>query len=99
MEELFQLPKLTQDILMLLMVVAIKSLIARFGNLNQTSLFTLYCQRLSDKVNRPINSNKQRKIAGGIACVITLSPVIIILWLFADFVAVPWLWQALLLYF
>lgn len=99
MDTLSQLPLFSQHIVILLAVIAIKSLVAQFSPLTKVSLFSLYCQRLSDKVNRPNNSDKQRKIAGFVATLITLSPVVIILWLFADFVAVPWLWQALLLYF
>lgn len=61
--------------------------------------FRFYCQRLSDKVNKSNNSNDQQAIAGFIALLISLAPLVIILWLFEEFVAINWLWQFLLLYF
>jgi adenosylcobinamide-phosphate synthase len=61
--------------------------------------FRFFCDRLADKVNKPKNSSKQQVIAGIIAILVTLLPVIIILWLFESFIEVPALWHLLLMYF
>jgi len=95
---LSQLHGFTLNILLLLVIIFIKSVVAHFSHNNPLKLLSWYCQRLASKVNKPQNTTQQQKIAGFIAVVITLIPLIIILWLFADFIAVPWLWQALLLY-
>lgn len=106
-DTLAQLQGFSLNALILLMVIIIKSVVAHFihyhndnnRNNNALTFFSWYCQRLASKVNKQQNSAQQQQIAGFIAALITLTPLIIILWLFADFIAVPWLWQALLLYF
>lgn len=96
------LPNLVQHTAILAIVIIVKLIIAKFsGNLSAThgmQYFQFYCQRLSDKVNKSTNSDHQQKIAGLIALLITLAPLIVILWLFEEFVAIEQLWQVLLLY-
>jgi len=62
------------------------------------SYFQFYCLKLSDKVNKQQNSPQQQTIAGLVAIMVTLVPIAVILWLFEAFIAVDFLWQALLLY-
>ena len=88
----------SSTLLLLFAVVFIKSLIGRFVEHQPLSFFNFYCQKLSEKVNKTTNSFKQQTIAGFVAIVITLSPLIVILWLFELFIEVPWLWQGFLLY-
>lgn len=99
------LPTIIQSITLLVVVVIVKLIIARFNLSHSTDInsgmqyFRFYCQRLSDKVNNSKNSNEQRRIAGFIALLITLAPLVIILSLFEQFIAINWLWQLMLLYF
>ncbi|GHE93421.1 cobalamin biosynthesis protein CobD/CbiB [Thalassotalea profundi] len=93
------LPSVTQSVIILTTVVVTKSIIGHFSADNTMKYFNHYCQRLSDKVNKSSNSNDQQKIAGLIALLITIVPIVVILWLFEDFIAINWLWQFLLLYF
>ena len=92
------LPAITQNIIILISVVAIKIVISQFSTDNSMRYFRFYCQRLSDKVNKPSNSHYQQKISGLVALFITLTPIIVIVWLFEEFIAIKWLWQSLLLY-
>lgn len=62
------------------------------------SFFAFYCEQLAKKVNKTANATSQQKVAGFLAMSITLIPIIIILWLFEDFIVVPVLWQSLILY-
>jgi len=98
MMNLTNVPPVAQSITLLLVVVIIKSIVGKFSAPSKSHFFNFYCQRLADKVNKAENSAQQQTIAGFIAMLITLAPVIIILWLFAEFIAVPMLWQAVLLY-
>lgn len=99
------LPTIIQSITLLVVVVIVKLIIARFSVNTSADLnsgmryFRFFCQRLSDKVNNSKNSNEQRRIAGLIALLITLAPLVIILALFEQFIAINWLWQLMLLYF
>ena len=93
-----ELTPFSYDVLMLMTVLVIKYLVDHFVSTEPLRFFRFYCQQLSNKVNKPINSNQQQTIAGLVAILVTLVPIAIILWLFADFVAVDYLWQALLLY-
>ncbi|XQW84610.1 cobalamin biosynthesis protein [Thalassotalea piscium] len=95
---LSSIPTIYQNMTILVVVVVVKLMIGLFGNDNGMQYFHYYCQRLSDKVNKSSNSNEQQKIAGFIAVLLTLAPLVIILWLFEEFVAINWLWQLLLLY-
>lgn len=61
--------------------------------------YQFYCSQLNNKVNNPNSSASHQTIAGLLALLITLVPITIILWLFADFVAVTYIWHGLLLYF
>jgi adenosylcobinamide-phosphate synthase len=96
------LPLIAQHILVLFVVVAIKILFNKISpSITQQATFTFYrfyCQQLAEKVNKDKNSDAQRNIAGFIATVITITPLIIIVWLFEEFIAVPVIWQALLLF-
>lgn len=96
------LPQIAQYILVLLGVVFCKISFNKISpSLTQQSAFIFYrfyCQQLAEKVNKEKNSDSQRKIAGFIASVITITPLIIIVWLFEEFIAVPVIWQALLLF-
>ncbi|KXJ56377.1 cobalamin biosynthesis protein [Cognaticolwellia aestuarii] len=83
---------------MLLLVMALKAGIGQFVTQQPLAFFNFYCQRLADKVNKPSNSARQQNISGLIAIIVTLVPLLIILWLFEAFIEVYWLWNALLLY-
>ncbi|PCI59139.1 MAG: cobalamin biosynthesis protein CbiB [Gammaproteobacteria bacterium] len=94
-----QLNDFSFNVLLLVAVIIIKILIARIVVSEPLAFFAWYCQKLADKVNKKENNISQQKISGTIATLITLVPMVIILWLFADFITVTWLWQSLLLYF
>jgi adenosylcobinamide-phosphate synthase len=89
----------TTSVFILLAVVLIKTVLSRFITHEPLQFFRFFCDRLADKVNRPNNSSNQQVIAGIIAVLVTLLPLIIILWLFESFIEVPELWHALLMYF
>lgn len=99
MDFIASLSSFTQNVFLLLIVIAIKSLITLLSTPSNTSFLAFYCQRFSDKVNKPNNSVQQQKIAGLIATLITIAPIVAILWLFEGLIQVSWLWHALLLYF
>lgn len=99
MDFISQLPTPAINILILLIVIVLRVIHSRFAQTASIKIFPLYCQQLANKVNKDHHSENHRKIAGAIATLITFTPIIIILWLFEDFVEVPWLWSALLLYF
>jgi adenosylcobinamide-phosphate synthase len=86
------------QLLVLLAVITSKATISHFIRHEPLRFFQFYCQRLSDKVNKLQNSPKQQIIAGFIAVLVTLLPIVIILYLFEAFIEVNILWQALLLY-
>jgi adenosylcobinamide-phosphate synthase len=88
----------SSTVLLLFAVILIKVLVSHLIIHQPFNFFNFYCQKLSNKVNNTQNSVKQQTTAGFIAVVITLVPLIIILWLFEMFIEVPWLWQAFLLY-
>jgi len=94
-----QLNYFSFNVLLLVAVIIIKILIARIVVSEPLAFFAWYCQKLANKVNKKENNISQQQISGTIATLITLIPMVIILWLFADFIAVTWLWQSLLLYF
>jgi len=93
-----QLHGFSLQILIFVSIVIIKMVVAHFSSTHLLAPFTWYCTRLAQKVNKTQNTDQQQKIAGFIATIITIVPIFIMLWLFADFIAVPWLWQAMLLY-
>ena len=82
----------------LLSVVLLKIVLSIFFIKEPLHFFRLFCTLLAKKVNNPKNNTKQQKIAGFIGIIITIAPIIIILWLYEDFIEVTWLWQGFLLY-
>jgi adenosylcobinamide-phosphate synthase len=98
MTVLTELTPLTYHVLILVVVLIIKSVISHFIAHEPLRFFQFYCVQLAHKVNNSKNSTQHQTIAGLLALLITLVPIIIILWLFADFVAVDYVWQGLLLY-
>jgi len=93
-----ELSSFSYQLLILLTVILSKTIVSHFIRHEPLRFFQFYCQKLSDKVNNPLNSPKQQTIAGLVAVIITLLPIVIILWMFEAFVEVNFLWQALLLY-
>lgn len=102
MTDFTTLSSFSYQLLILLSVILSKAIVSHFIRHEPLRFFQFYCQKLSDKVNRPQNTSqhtpKQQAIAGLVAIIITLPPIIIILWLFESFVEVDFLWQGLLLY-
>ncbi|PCH95483.1 MAG: cobalamin biosynthesis protein CbiB [Gammaproteobacteria bacterium] len=99
MTDLYTLSAFSYQLLILLTVILSKAIVSHFMQHEPLRYFYFYCQKLSDKVNKLQNSSQQQIIAGLVAMIVTLSPIIVILWLFEAFVAVDFIWQALLLYF
>lgn len=92
-------PHLYSAVVTLLLLMALKAILGQFITQQPLAFFNFYCQRLADKVNKANNSPRQQNISGLIAIIVTLVPLITILWLFETLIEVQWLWQALLLYF
>jgi len=97
-----QLNDFSIDVLLLIVVILLKLFMAHFLPIltknEPLQFFNWYCQQLASKVNKSNNSISQQHISGFIAVLITFLPLSIILWLFEDFIAVTWLWHAILLY-
>lgn len=91
-------PHLYSAAVTLLLMIALKALIGVFVTHQPLAFFNFYCQRLSDKVNKTNSNARQQNISGLIAILVTLAPLLTILWLFETFIEVTWLWHALLLY-
>jgi len=85
-------------IVILLLVIALKAIIGLYATHAPLQFFNFYCQRLADKVNKASNSHRQQNFAGLIAIVVTLAPLLLILWLFEVFIEINWLWDGLLLF-
>lgn len=98
MTVLTELTPFSYHVLILVIVLLIKSLVCHFIAHEPLRFFQFYCVQLAHKVNNSKNSAQNQTIAGLLALLITLAPIVIILWLFADFVAVDYVWQGLLLY-
>ncbi len=98
MTVLTELAPFTYHVLILMVVLIIKSLVSHFIAHEPLRFFQFYCLQLGNKVNNRKNSTQQQTIAGLLALLVTLVPIAIILWLFAGFVAVDYVWQGLLLY-
>lgn len=94
-----ELTPFTYHVLILMVVLIIKAFVSHFVAHEPLRYFNFYCLQLANKVNNANNSSQQQTIAGLLSLLVTLVPVVTILWLFADFVAVDYLWQGLLLYF
>jgi len=98
MTVLTELAPFTYHVLILMVVLIIKSLVSHFIAHEPLRFFQFYCLQLGNKVNNSKNGTQHQIIAGLLALLVTLVPLVIILWLFADFIAVDYLWQGLLLY-
>lgn len=98
MTVLTELMPFTYHVLILMVVLVIKATVSHFVAHEPLRFFQFYCLQLGNKVNNSKNPSQQQTIAGLLALLVTLLPIVIILWLFADFVAVDYLWQGLLLY-
>jgi len=98
MTDFNELTPFSFQLLVLLSVILSKVVVSHFILHEPLRYFQFYCQKLSDKVNKQQNSPQQQAIAGLVAIIVTLVPITVILWLFEAFVAVDFLWQALLLY-
>jgi adenosylcobinamide-phosphate synthase len=98
MADLPNLTAFSYQILILLITLISKSVISHFVPHEPLRFFQFYCEKLSDKVNKPQNSPKQQTISGLVAIIVTLVPIAVILYLFEAFIAVDYLWQGLLLY-
>jgi len=98
MTDLNALSSFSYQLLILLCVILSKTVVSHFILHEPLRYFQFYCQKLSDKVNKQQNTPQQQTIAGFVAIIVTLAPIAVILWLFEAFVAVDFLWQALLLY-
>lgn len=88
----------TYYVILLFSLFIIKVILSRIVPHEPLQAFRFYCTQLALKVNKPANSQQQRVVAGAVAMLITLPPILLILWLFADFIAINWMWEALLLY-
>ncbi len=86
------------NLLLLVVVILLKWGITPFTAANVFVYFREYCKLLSNKVNKENNTHAQQRIAGGVALSINFLTIMIILWLFADFIEVTWLWHGLLLF-
>ena len=91
-------PHLYSAAVMLLLMIALKAIIGAFVTHQPLVFFNFYCQRLADKVNKTSSNSRQQNISGLIAILVTLAPLVTILWLFESFIEVTWLWHGLLLY-
>ncbi|WP_241238794.1 cobalamin biosynthesis protein [Colwellia sp. Arc7-635] len=91
-------PNMYSAAVTLLLLIALKAIVGQFITQHPLAFFSFYCQRLADKVNKTSSSPRQQNISGLIAILVTLVPLLVILWLFEAFIEVYWLWHALLLY-
>jgi len=94
-----EISQFTTSVFLLIAVVLTKTILSRFVDHEPLQFFRFFCDRLADKVNKSGNSSKQQTIAGVIAVLVTLLPLITILWLFENFIEIPLLWHMLLIYF
>lgn len=95
---LIEISPFAYSVVLLYGVILIKFLISFLASHEPLSFFSFFCQQLAAKVNKSQNSARQRNISGFIAILVTLTPLVIILWLFEVFVEATWLWQGFLLY-
>ena len=98
MNWLAAIPPQFESLLLLLAVLLVKRVLQTVAAHNPWQIFQFFCLQLAHKVNKPENGQGQQRISGFIAVIVTFTPLWLILWLFADFVAIPQLWQGLLLY-
>jgi adenosylcobinamide-phosphate synthase len=95
---LIDISPFSYSVVMLYGVVLIKFFASFLASHEPLQFFRFFCDQLAAKVNKSQNSARQRNISGLIAILVTLTPLIIILWLFEVFVEAAWLWQGFLLY-
>ena len=86
------------ELLLLFAVILIRSIGDKLIPLNPLRYFRLYSTLLANKVNKPTHSNTQLKTSGIAACLVTIVPIVIILWTFELLVELVWLWHGLLLW-
>lgn len=98
MTVLTELSPFIYDVLILMVVLSIKAIVSRTMVHEPLRFFQFFCLQLAKKVNNRDSSPAHQTIAGLLSLLITLVPISIILWLFADFIAVHYVWHALLLY-
>ncbi|WP_448551034.1 cobalamin biosynthesis protein CobD/CbiB [Thalassotalea montiporae] len=99
MDWLAAIPPQFESIVLLLAVLLVKRVLQTIAAHNPWQFFQFFCLQLANKVNKAENGQSQQSISGFVAVIVTFTPLWVILWLFADFVAIPELWQGLLLYF
>lgn len=87
------------SLLIFIVVVLVKVFLSIFFIKEPMHLFRFFCIQLAKKVNNPNNNSNQQKIAGALATLVSVLPLLIILWLFESFIEVNWLWSGFLLYF
>jgi adenosylcobinamide-phosphate synthase len=95
---LIDISPFSYSVVMLYGVVLIKFFTSYLASHEPLQFYRLFCDQLAKKVNKSKNSGRQRNISGFIGILVTLTPLIIILWLFEAFVEATWLWQSFLLY-
>ena len=95
---LIEISPFTYSVVMLYGVILIKFFTSYLASHEPLQFFRFYCDQLAKKVNKNKNSARQRNISGFIGALVTLTPLVIILWLFEAFVEAAWLWQGFLLY-
>lgn len=86
------------SVVMLYGVILVKLFTGYLASHQPLRFFRIFCDQLAKKVNKSKNTDRQRFISGLIAIVVSLTPIVIILWLFEAFVEATWLWQGFLLY-
>jgi adenosylcobinamide-phosphate synthase len=86
------------SVVMLYGVILVKFVMTYLASHEPLQFFRFFCDQLAKKVNKSQNSERQRNISGFIGVLVTLAPLVIILWLFEIFVEAAWLWQGFLLY-
>jgi adenosylcobinamide-phosphate synthase len=95
---LIDISPFTSSVVVLYGVVLIKFFMSYLASHEPLQFYRFFCDQLAKKVNKSRNNARQRNISGFIGILVTLAPLIIILWLFEAFVEAKWLWQSFLLY-
>lgn len=87
------------SLVILMAVILVKVLLSIFFIKEPMHWFRFFCVQLAKKVNNPQKNAHQQKVAGALATIVTLFPILLILWLFEAFIEIDWLWHSFLLYF
>lgn len=98
LSNLIEISPFAYSVVILYGVILVKFLASYLASHEPLRFFRIFCDQLASKVNKSQNSERQRSISGFIAILVTLAPLLIILWLFEAFVEATWLWQSFLLY-